>query len=335
MQPFSKTADLSLPELKKPNSRDARNIRELPQLGVSRTPSQGYPRLGREVNNYMPEDYDRPQSDKNKMSMEVSKGISYLDVVTRVRDIERKYIDLASSLDRRVQAFIEENPQKILRHLRNIEDKEVTLWKESQQKQLALQDGLDIVKGSVRENNDGINSLLNQISRRLDENDFKMESVMKGLDSVNRHRAQENRLAITDKAYDHEHKVGTMEAEIRVLKEALGQERQKREMFFNDIMQQYQDINNQLHLNGNDILGKFRRHKDDMLEENRRNIDQQRKLEEMRIEKILGDSEYVRSLIRQVENKVEDEVNKRLKHEFENKNWMEQKNVPLQTRNQS
>jgi len=39
--------------------------------------------MNREVNNYMPEDYDRPQSDKNKMSMEVSKGISYLDVVTR------------------------------------------------------------------------------------------------------------------------------------------------------------------------------------------------------------------------------------------------------------
>ncbi len=116
-----------------------------------------------------------------------------------------------------------------------------------------------------------------------------------------------------------------MEAEIRVLKEAVGQERQKRESFFNDIMQQYQDINNQLHINGNDILGKFRKHKDDVLEESRRNIDQQRKLEEMRIEKILGDSEYIRSLIRQVENKVEDEVNKRLKHEFENKNWMEQK----------
>jgi len=61
----------------------------------------------------------------------------------------------------------------------------VTLWKESQQKQLALQDGLDIVKGSMRENNDGTNSLLNQISRRLDENDFKMESFMKGLDALN------------------------------------------------------------------------------------------------------------------------------------------------------
>ena len=36
----------------------------------------------------------------------------------RVRDLERKYIDLASNLDRRVQTFIEENPQKILRHLR-------------------------------------------------------------------------------------------------------------------------------------------------------------------------------------------------------------------------
>ncbi len=33
----------------------------------------------------------------------------------------------------------------------------------------------------------------------------------------------------------------------------------------------------------------------------------------------------MRSLVRQVENKIEEEVNKRLKHEFENKNWMEQK----------
>lgn len=39
-------------------------------------------------------------------------------MMDRMRDLERKYIDLASSLDRRVQSFIEENPQKILRHLR-------------------------------------------------------------------------------------------------------------------------------------------------------------------------------------------------------------------------
>jgi len=45
----------------------------------------------------------------------------------------------------------------------------------------------------------------------------------------------------------------------------------------------------------------------------------------MKLDKLLGDSEYMRSLIRQVEGKIEEEVNKRLKHEFENKNWMEQK----------
>jgi len=45
----------------------------------------------------------------------------------------------------------------------------------------------------------------------------------------------------------------------------------------------------------------------------------------MKLEKLLGESEYLRTLIRQVEGKVAEEVNKRLRHEFENKNWMEQK----------
>jgi len=45
----------------------------------------------------------------------------------------------------------------------------------------------------------------------------------------------------------------------------------------------------------------------------------------MKLEKLLGESEYMRGLIRQVEGKVSEEVNKRLRQEFENKNWLEQK----------
>lgn len=45
----------------------------------------------------------------------------------------------------------------------------------------------------------------------------------------------------------------------------------------------------------------------------------------MKLEKLLSESDYLRGLIRQVETKVSEEVNKRLRQEFDNKNWLEQK----------
>jgi len=35
-----------------------------------------------------------------------------------MRDLERKFFELAGSVDRKIQGFIEENPLKFLRHLR-------------------------------------------------------------------------------------------------------------------------------------------------------------------------------------------------------------------------
>ncbi len=71
-----------------------------------------------------------------------------------------------------------------------------------------------------------------------------------------------------------------MEAEIRLLKESLTQERQKRDIFIKDVMLQYQEVNNYIHQNENEIVGKFRRHRDEVMEENKRTKEQQKKLEE-------------------------------------------------------
>ena len=43
------------------------------------------------------------------------------------------------------------------------------------------------------------------------------------------------------------------------------------------------------------------------------------------MEKILGDNEYLKSLISQCEKTVTKEVEKRLRTEFENKYWVDQK----------
>jgi hypothetical protein len=43
----------------------------------------------------------------------------------------------------------------------------------------------------------------------------------------------------------------------------------------------------------------------------------------MRMEKILGDNEYLKSLMDGLERKVKNEVAKRLNSEFDQKNWLE------------
>ena len=87
-------------------------------------------------------------------------------------------------------------------------------------------------------------------------------------------------MAIADRPYDHEQKMGTLEGEVRILKEALNQERQRRDTLFQDIMMQYQEITGKVYQNENELLTRMKKHKDDVVEENKRTKDQQKKLEE-------------------------------------------------------
>jgi len=132
-------------------------------------------------------------------------------------------------------------------------------------------------------------------------------------------------LAIRDKPFDNEQRFGTIETDLKLMREILNQERQKRDVFMQDVLQQYKDVCSNMNRNESGLLDKMRKNKEELFEENKRSKEQQKKLEELKLEKILGDSEYLRSLIRQVDTKISDEVNKRLKHEFENKTWFEQK----------
>lgn len=87
-------------------------------------------------------------------------------------------------------------------------------------------------------------------------------------------------LALTDRPVEQEQKMGSLETEIKLLKEALSQERQRRDTLFQDMLQQYQEINNFVHKNENNMLHKMRKHKEDVMEENKRTKEQQKKLEE-------------------------------------------------------
>lgn len=48
-----------------------------------------------------------------------------------------------------------------------------------------LQDSVEFLKGSVKNNNDGMSDILNTVNRRLDDTEYRIANIMKGLDSVN------------------------------------------------------------------------------------------------------------------------------------------------------
>ena len=45
----------------------------------------------------------------------------------------------------------------------------------------------------------------------------------------------------------------------------------------------------------------------------------------MKLEKLLNDSDYLKTLIKTCENRIEEEINKKFKSDYDFKQWIEQK----------
>ena len=83
----------------------------------------------------------------------------------------------------------------------------------------------------------------------------------------------ENQPSIEDKRQD------VLAVEVNLLKEALNQEKQKRETFFNDISRQYQEVFQTVYKNEGQVLSKVQKQREELVEQIRRTKEQQQKLE--------------------------------------------------------
>ena len=88
-------------------------------------------------------------------------------------------------MDRRIQGFIEENPQKILRHLKASEEKDAMLWKESHKRQTNFQDTINQQRDNLKDNLDSINQALITLNRRVDESEYKVGTMERGVEQIN------------------------------------------------------------------------------------------------------------------------------------------------------
>ena len=68
---------------------------------------------------------------------------------------------------------------------------------------------------------------------------------------------------------------------------------------------------------------KLKHQKDLLLGDQEANRAQMKKLEEVRMEKLMGDNEYMKGLLDSMERRIKDQVQKKLSADFENKQWIE------------
>lgn len=86
-------------------------------------------------------------------------------------------------------------------------------------------------------------------------------------------------IPIENQPTNDEKKQEVLAVEISLLKEALNQEKQKREIFFSDVMKQYQDVFQTVYKNEGQLLTKVQKQREEIHEQLRRTKEQQQKLE--------------------------------------------------------
>ena len=86
-------------------------------------------------------------------------------------------------------------------------------------------------------------------------------------------------IPIENQPTSDEKKQEVLAVEISLLKEALNQEKQKREIFFSDVMKQYQDVFQTVYKNEGQLLTKVQKQREEIHEQLRRTKEQQQKLE--------------------------------------------------------
>lgn len=116
-----------------------------------------------------------------------------------------------------------------------------------------------------------------------------------------------------------------MSNEINLLREALQKEKASKDAFVRDLTNQYNDVHQIVFKNEREYFERLNAQRDEFLKEANFTREQLRKLEETRMNKVIGDSEYMKAMVAQVERKVSDEIQRRVAMDFDNQNFIEQR----------
>lgn len=234
-------------------------------------------------------------------------------------------VDMKGDMERRIQQLIEESPMKMLSQLKQIEEKETTMWANNLEKHGKNSEALVVHQARTSNFFDNIGSKLIAMQRQIEDVSFKNVELERNVANLTRHNRDllDNNLNALEVKHQAGRDKDDLATEIKLLKDRISQQEESKVRVFKDLSSQMDMLNTVVLKNEKDIYTRLREQKKDLLDEVLGGKDQWKKLEEMRMEKILGDNEYMKSLMDGLERKVKNEMSKRLNSEFDQKNWLE------------
>lgn len=232
---------------------------------------------------------------------------------------------MKGDMERRIQQLIEESPMKMLSQLKQIEEKETTMWANNLEKHGKNSEALVVHQARTSNFFDNIGSKLIAMQRQIEDVSFKNVELERNVANLTRHNRDllDNNLNALEVKHQAGRDKDDLATEIKLLKDRISQQEESKVRVFKDLSSQMDMLNTVVLKNEKDIYTRLREQKKDLLDEVLGGKDQWKKLEEMRMEKILGDNEYIKSLMDGLERKVKNEMSKRLNSEFDQKNWLE------------
>ena len=214
---------------------------------------------------------------------------------------------------------------KMLNQLRYIEEKETTMWADNLEKHNKNNTAMVLHQARATSNIDNIGARLLSMQKQIEDVSFKNIELERNITNLTRHNRDllDNNMTALEVKHQTGREVSDVNSEVKLLRDRLNIQEENKNRFYKDVNSQMEALNTIVLKNEKDLYTRLREQKKELIEEAFGGKDQWKKLEEMRMEKILGDNEYMKSLMDGLERKVKNEMAKRLNSEFDQKNWLE------------
>ena len=212
-----------------------------------------------------------------------------------------------------------------MQQLKQIEEKETGMWADNFDRHNKNNEQLSVYQARSVGQLESIGSRMIQMQKQIENLSFKNVELERNLTNLTKHNRDllDNNMTALEVKQSANRDIGDVSSEMRLMKDRLLSQEDAKSRFFKDMQQQVDSLNAIVLKSEKDLYTRLREQKKELLEEAFGSKDQWKKLEEMRMEKIMGDNEYMKSLMDSLERKMKNEMGKRLSSDFDTKNWLE------------
>lgn len=239
--------------------------------------------------------------------------LPHIEIRGRLRELEIQMLDLRSGVDRRLTSISEDFPNRLSKEVKALQDRDSFMWKDNTQKQQQIFESMKFLQETMKISFEQMNLEVSTLRRRLDEVSIKQSSTVRDIEHIAKMpRAIEAPIQNMDYT-----------PLMITFREAMNEERKKREAVQQELGSQIQELHNLLRNNYIEHGKRLQEYRDMTMLTQNETKGQIIGLETTKEEKQKNDQEYIKSVFNNLQRRLEDEVGQRTQLEKEFKMWMD------------